>query len=88
MIDPNDGLQANEDSPPGTAAVDLQFSDLDRARAHLAAVVESSEDAIVSKTLEGIVTSWNQAAEGLFGFRASEMLGQSILRIIPRAWRQ
>jgi PAS domain S-box-containing protein len=56
---------------------------LERVRAHLAAVVASSEDAIVSKTLDSIVTSWNAAAERLFGFSASEMIGQSILRIIP-----
>ncbi|MEP7247800.1 MAG: PAS domain S-box protein, partial [Gammaproteobacteria bacterium] len=56
---------------------------LERARAHLAAIVASSDDAIVSKTLEGIVTSWNEAAERLFGFTAQEMVGQSITRVIP-----
>lgn len=49
----------------------------------LAAIITSSEDAIASKTLQGIVTSWNAAAERLFGFSAAEMIGQSILKIIP-----
>jgi PAS domain S-box-containing protein len=50
---------------------------------HLAAIVNSSNDAIVSKTLDGIVTSWNPAAEDVFGYSAAEMLGQPIDRIIP-----
>jgi PAS domain S-box-containing protein len=62
----------------------LTPEELEGARAHLAAIVAYSEDAIVSKTLEGIVTSWNAAAERLFGFTAEEMLGQPILRIIPQ----
>lgn len=55
----------------------------ERARAHLAAIVTSSDAAIVGKNLQGVVTSWNRAAEQLFGFRAEEMIGQPVLRIIP-----
>ena len=51
--------------------------------AQLAAIVASSDDAIISKTLEGRVTSWNQGASRIFGWEASEMIGQPILRIIP-----
>jgi PAS domain S-box-containing protein len=55
----------------------------DRTSATLAAIILGSDDAIISKTLDGIVTSWNPAAERLYGFTADEMVGQSILRIIP-----
>ena len=51
--------------------------------AQLAAIVASSDDAIISKTLEGRVTSWNEGASRIFGWEASEMIGQPILRIIP-----
>lgn len=49
----------------------------------LAALVESNSDAIISKALDGIVMSWNASAERTFGYTADEMVGQSILKIIP-----
>ncbi|MBV8131535.1 MAG: PAS domain S-box protein [Alphaproteobacteria bacterium] len=49
----------------------------------MAAIVESSEDAIVSKTLDGVVTSWNKAAERIFGYSAAEMVGQPISVLTP-----
>lgn len=59
----------------------VTVDEIDRAR--LAAIVASSNDAIVSKTLDGRVVTWNDAATRIFGYTAGEMIGQSILQIVP-----
>ena len=52
-------------------------------KARLAAIVESSDDTIVSKTLQGVITSWNKAAQRMFGYTAEEAIGKHISLIIP-----
>ncbi len=59
------------------------FKEGERAVAYLGAIIESSDDAIISKDLNGIVTSWNKSAERIFGFSASEVVGKPITLIIP-----
>jgi PAS domain S-box-containing protein len=71
-----------------TGAINLLMDVTDRHQAglesaRLAAIVTSSDDAIVTKTLEGVVTSWNDGAARIFGYTAEEMIGQPILRVIP-----
>jgi PAS domain S-box-containing protein len=76
-------------SPVATGGVAVYFRDItelkrrEQAQARLAAIVESSEDAIISKSLEGVVQSWNAAAERMYGYGAEEAIGRSILLVIP-----
>ena len=57
--------------------------DAREAMARLAAIVSSSSDAIIGKTLDGVITSWNAGAERTFGYPKSEMVGQSVFKLIP-----
>jgi PAS domain S-box-containing protein len=62
---------------------EVRLRDSEFASRWLAAIVESSDDAIVSKNLEGIITSWNRGAERMFGYTAADAVGRSIRLIIP-----
>ncbi|HEX4366290.1 MAG TPA: PAS domain S-box protein [Rhodopila sp.] len=61
----------------------LDHTRQDDARFWLAAITDSSDEAVIGRNLEGLVTSWNKAAETMFGFTADEIIGQPVTRIIP-----
>ena len=74
---------------PMQSGVSVYFEDVterklaEEERARLAAIVESSDDIIIGKTLDGIITSWNKAAERLYGYSAHEVVGQPISVLVP-----
>ena len=74
-----------EDAPDGLAgaADDTNLPPAEEIRLRYAAIVEFSDDAIIAKTLNGVISAWNPGAERLFGYTQYEALGQSITMIIP-----
>ena len=60
----------------------------ERARSHLAALVESSDDAILSTTPEGVIMTWNHGAQKVFGYTASEAIGHALWFLVPSQYRQ
>lgn len=68
---------------PGASDGSRPGEDVDELRQYLAAIVESSQDAILSKNLDGIIISWNRGAELLFGYTAQEVIGKPVLLLFP-----
>src|SRR5580658_4221682 len=78
------------DAPGGICGIligRLRRTAIEDATSRLAAIVTSSDDAIVTKTLDGIVIDWNRGAETIFGYRADEIVGKSIKLLTPPAKR-
>ena len=84
-----EGVGTNLLRDPAVHAVVLNYRDVtERKKAeidslHLAAIVQSTEDAIIGKTLDGLIVSWNKGAEQLYGYSAEEVIGRSVALLLP-----
>jgi PAS domain S-box-containing protein len=84
-----EGVATNLLADPAVRAIVTNYRDvterkrIEEVRARLVSIVESSDDAIISKALDGTVTSWNRGAQKMFGYAAEEAVGKSVLLIIP-----
>src|SRR5690348_12244551 len=92
MADENPPARDQQSNAPAPDSSDALRDEATRLRAEtnavLAAIVASSDDAIVSKTLDGVVRTWNAGAQRIFGYTPEEMIGQSIEKLLPLDRRQ
>ncbi|HEX8832663.1 MAG TPA: PAS domain S-box protein, partial [Abditibacteriaceae bacterium] len=80
----NENLSNNDSSGESAADMFAPFDNPQLTSAWLGAIIESADDAIISKTLDGIITSWNHGAERIFGYSSEEAVGQPVEMLMPR----
>src|SRR5207249_1501582 len=77
-------LETDEGTLVSSAIRDItERKKADDMRVRLAAIVDSSDDAIIGKTLDGVITSWNEGAQRIFGYSAEEVMGKPISMLLP-----